>query len=82
MSLDSVANVRLNFGRLANSVVLLVDDDEVAALTNALNEQMKAEQERERGGDRDVLFFASQAIIRSKEKDEVSLASLQVGSDR
>lgn len=82
LSLDSVANVRLNFGRLVYSVVLLVDDEEVAALTNALNEQMNAEQERERGGDRDVLFFASQAITRSKEKDEVSLASLQVGSDR
>ena len=82
LSLDAVANVRLNFGRLVFSVISIVDEEEFAALTKALDNQIEVEQARERGGDRDVLFFATRAIMRSREKDEISLPSLHDGSER
>ena len=82
LSLDAVANVRLNFGRLALSVMSIIDDEELATLTKALDDQIIAEQTHERGGDRDVLFFAIRALMRSREKEEISLPFLQDGSER
>jgi HEAT repeat protein len=82
LSSDNVANVRLNFGRVACSIISLVEEEELGLLTKSLQDQIETERKRERGGDRDVLFFATRAILRVKERDDVSLTSLRYGSEK
>jgi hypothetical protein len=81
---DAVANVRLNFGRVACSIVPVIDEDEIGLWTKALCGQIEAEEQREGGGDRDVLFFAAKAMlrVRDREKDDMSLPSVLDGSNR
>jgi hypothetical protein len=80
LSLDSVANVRLNFGRLADTVLSTLEDEELQLLLKALEEQINQEKKRQQGGDRDVIYFAMRAMVRCKEKEEAINASL-VGPD-
>lgn len=77
---DSIANVRLNFGRVACSLVSVLDDEEFGLWIKAVQEQIETEKSFACGGDRDVLFFAKRALLRAKEKDDISLSSIHGGS--
>jgi HEAT repeat protein len=63
---DKVVNVRLNVGRVLGVVVDdLTSEDDIKFVIQTLEDQMASEQERERS-DRDVLYFARGAILRSQ----------------
>jgi hypothetical protein len=76
LSLDSVANVRLNFGRLADSIMFNLEDEELQLLFQALEEQISQEKQRQKGGDRDVIYFAMRAMVRCKDKEDTINALL------
>jgi len=59
---DSVANVRLNVGRTFGAIMLLLDLSDVDFVVTALEKQLEEETGRPGGGDRDVIYFAQQAI--------------------
>jgi HEAT repeat protein len=61
LSLDSIANVRLNVGRTLETVVHLIDDEDLAYIQAELSQQVSIELSRDAsigGSDRDVLYFA------------------------
>ena len=58
---DNVANVRLNVGRTFNAIIMLLDRADVDFAVETLEKQLKEETIRPGGGDRDVIYFASQA---------------------
>ncbi|KAL7539881.1 hypothetical protein ACHAXR_009677 [Thalassiosira sp. AJA248-18] len=59
---DRVANVRLNVGRTFGAVMLLLDRSDVDFAVATLEKQLDEETSRPGGGDRDVIYFAQQAI--------------------
>ncbi|KAL7434350.1 hypothetical protein ACHAXH_002491, partial [Discostella pseudostelligera] len=59
---DKVANVRLNVGRMFGSIVPLLDRSDVDFVVETLQKQLDEETSRSGGGDRDVIYFAQQAI--------------------
>ena len=59
---DPVANVRLNFGRMVMGLRKFVNDESRELLIQALNGQLDQEISRGEKADRDVLFFAKQAL--------------------
>jgi len=58
---DHVANVRLNVGRTFNAIIMLLDRSDVDFAVETLEKQLEEEASRPGGGDRDVIYFASQA---------------------
>jgi len=79
---DSVVNVRLNVGRVFGSIVNMLEEEELKYMIGVLEDQMIAEQKQERGGDRDVLYFARQGISLARAiLDDVSIdASMRFDS--
>lgn len=75
LSRDSIANVRLNFGRIVCSLASVLDDEELGHWMKTVQEQLEAEESFESAGDRDVIFFARRAILRAKERDDMSIQS-------
>lgn len=67
---DSVANVRLNVGRVFAAVMSTLQDEEVALVSKELAEQLQTERSRTDGGDRDVLYYASKALARAHSRGE------------
>jgi hypothetical protein len=63
---DRIANVRLNVGRMLELVIHMFEEDEVAYIKEALQQQIESERQREGGGDRDVLFFANRCVNRAR----------------
>jgi hypothetical protein len=66
LTTDHIANVRLNVGRVLETVLHVFEDDDVSFIREVLLQQVDAEQQRQQGGDRDVLFFAQCCIHRAK----------------
>lgn len=63
---DRIANVRLNVGRVLETVIHVFDEQDVTFIREVLTEQLDAEKARDGGGDRDVIYFASRCINRAK----------------
>ena len=59
---DKVANVRLNVGRVFGSIMYLLERSDLDYVVDTLEKQLDLESNREGGADRDVLFYAQQAI--------------------
>jgi len=59
---DNVANVRLNVGRVLGSVLFLLDRSDVDYVVSVLEKQLEEETSKANGGDRDVVYFAQQAL--------------------
>ena len=78
---DRIANVRLNVGRVLEGVLHDFDDDELIKIRSALSTQIELEKEREQGGDRDVLFFATRCSnLASSLLQDRSMVSSDVDS--
>ena len=60
---DRIANVRLNVGRVLMEVLHVFEDEQLSFIKEVLSEQLNSE--RERGGDRDVIFFARKCVERA-----------------
>lgn len=65
LSNDRIANVRLNVGRVLETVLHVFDEQEVAFIKEVVSQQIESERERPGGGDRDVFFFANLCISRA-----------------
>jgi hypothetical protein len=65
---DHIANVRLNVGRVLESVLHVFDDDDLSFLREVLLQQIDSEEQSER--DRDVLFFAGRCVKKIKDRQE------------
>ena len=63
---DKVPNVRLNVGRVLESAIHVFEEDALTFIKEVLTEQLGSEKERPGGGDRDVLFFASRCIRKTR----------------
>lgn len=63
---DRIANVRLNVGRVLETVIHVFEEQEVEFIKVVLLEQIESEKEREGGGDVDVLFFSNRCVNRAK----------------
>lgn len=63
---DKVANVRLNVGRVFGSIMYLLERSDVDYVVDKLEKQLDLESKREGGADRDVLFYAQQAIVSAQ----------------
>ena len=61
---DRIANVRLNVGRVLVDVLHVFEDEELSFIKEVLSEQLNSE--RERAGDRDVIFFARKCVERAE----------------
>ena len=61
LSCDDIANVRLNVGRVLYNVIMTLEEEDLRFSIGILNNQIETEDVRQRGGDRDVLFFAKRA---------------------
>ena len=73
LSEDRVVNVRLNVGRVFASIGHhpVLEEDELNFIVDVVEKQLSTEQAKEKGGDRDVVYFAKQAIsvVRSRTED-------------
>jgi len=62
LSDDTIANVRLNVGRVYGNVMNLLEEDDITYVVTVLEEQLRNEWTRPKGADRDVIFYAKNAI--------------------
>ncbi|KAL7454108.1 hypothetical protein ACHAWC_005735 [Mediolabrus comicus] len=69
---DTVPNVRLNVGRLFAATVGFLDRFDADFATSVLEKQIEEENNRESGGDRDVIYFAQQALSISRQQSALS----------
>ena len=73
LSEDRVVNVRLNVGRVFAGIGHhpVLEEDELNFIVDVVEKQLSTEQAKEKGGDRDVVYFAKQAIsvVRSRTED-------------
>lgn len=60
---DRIANVRLNVGRVLQEVLYVFEEEDLLFIKEVLSEQLNSE--RERNGDRDVIFFARKCVERA-----------------
>ena len=60
---DRIANVRLSVGRVLMEVLHVFEDEDLSFIKEVLSEQLNSEHER--GGDRDVMFFARKCVERA-----------------
>ena len=72
LSEDRVVNVRLNVGRVFASIAHhpVLEEDELNFIVDIVEKQLKTEEAKEKGGDRDVVYFAKQAISVVKSRTE------------
>ena len=73
LSEDRVVNVRLNVGRVFAGIGHhpVLEEDELNFIVDVVEKQLSTEQAKEKGRDRDVVYFAKQAIsvVRSRTED-------------
>ena len=77
LSSDNIVNVRLNVGRMYGNVLnSLSSDDDLDFIISTLESQLECERSKDKGGDRDVIYFAKKAMAQAKERmnrlDEIS----------
>lgn len=73
---DKVPNVRLNVGRVIETVIYVLEEETLAFVKEVLLQQLGSEQERPGGGDRDVIYFASRAVHKARViLEEISFAA-------
>jgi len=78
LSSDNIVNARLDVGRMYGNVLnnSLSSDDDLDFIISTLESQLECEKSRDKGGDRDVIYFAKKAIAQAKERmnrlDEIS----------
>lgn len=65
---DRVVNVRLNVGRVLGDVVNVLDQENLKFVIEVLNKQFEDERARDRGGDRDVLYYAHKTVLKAEER--------------
>ena len=70
LATDSIPNVRLNVGRVLCGVIHLFDDEECRVVKYAIKKQLKEEEAREAGVDRDVIYFGNKCLLKVKQKLE------------
>jgi hypothetical protein len=83
LAMDRIANVRLNVSRTLELTMHMFDDRDIAIIKDGLHRQIQNENERDGGGDNDVLFFANRCLRhadsiineRSQEHEESSCKS-------
>ena len=61
---DRIANVRLNVGRVLIEVLHVFEDEQLSFIKEVLSEQLNSEKEK--GGDRDVIYFARKCVERAE----------------
>ncbi|KAL7555647.1 hypothetical protein ACA910_018320 [Epithemia clementina (nom. ined.)] len=61
---DRIANVRLNVGRILESVLHVLGADDLSSIVESVGQQLQ--NEKATGQDRDVIFFASRCTARAK----------------
>ena len=69
---DRIANVRLNVGRILESVLHLLGADDLSCIVDCVGRQLQNEETN--GHDRDVIFFASRCTARAKSLKEDMVA--------
>jgi hypothetical protein len=69
---DTVPNVRLNVGRLLAATAGFLDRVDADFAASVLEKQIEEENNRESGGDRDVIYFAQQALSISRQQSALS----------
>jgi len=74
---DSIANVRLNVGRVLGTVIHEFGEDECRVIKYALLQQMKKEMSVESRRDRDVTFYATRCLdsVQSKFQGDTDMAA-------
>lgn len=72
LSTDTVPNVRLNVGRVLVATISLLDRSDAEFAASLLEKQINDEKNRDSGCDRDVLYFAQQAITISRQHSSLS----------
>ena len=63
---DRIANVRLNVGRILETVVHVFEEQDIEFIKVVLLEQVESEKERDGGGDRDVIYFSNRCVYRAQ----------------
>lgn len=63
---DRIANVRLNVGRVLETVLHVFEEQEILFIKEVLANQIDVESDMEGGGDRDVIYFATLCLNRAK----------------
>lgn len=69
LALDTVPNVRLNVGRVLAVIVGMLDRSNAEFAVSILEQQIEEEKKRGAGCDRDVIYFAQQALSQSTLSD-------------
>ena len=69
---DAVPNVRLNVGRVLAATVGLLDRSNAEFAASVLEKQIEEEKSRGTGSDRDVIYFAQQALSISFQQSTLS----------
>jgi len=69
---DAVPNVRLNVGRVLGVIVGLLDRSNAEFAASVLEQQIEKEKSRGTGSDRDVIFFAQQALSIFRQQSTLS----------
>jgi len=69
---DAVPNVRLNVGRVLGVTVGLLDRSNAEFAASVLEQQIEKEKSRGTGSDRDVIFFAQQALSIFRQQSTLS----------
>lgn len=81
LSTDRVANVRLNVGRLLGDIVHVFEQEDLSFIIKVLQEQLEDENQRDGGGDRDVLYFAKRSIYCAQMRlEEMSVSTDNEGA--
>jgi PDZ domain len=65
LTTDNIANIRLNVGRTLESVIHVFEEEELYKVKEVLAQQLVTENERDGGGDVDVLYFAKRCLLRA-----------------
>ena len=66
LTTDSIANVRLNVGRILETVIHVFEEQDIEFIKVVLLEQIESEKEKEGGGDRDVVYFSNRCVHRAQ----------------
>jgi len=68
LSDDETVNVRLNVGRVFGNVIGMLGDMDLEFIINILENQVREEETRRNGNDRDVKFFAKRAMKLAQDR--------------
>ena len=69
---DAVPNVRLNVGRVLAVIMGMLDRPNSEFAASVLEQQIEEEKSRDAGSDRDVIYFAQQALSIFRQQSNLS----------